>query len=128
MVVDSSAIVAILFNEPDAERYVRVMADAAHAVISAMSYVELGMIGASRRGLTRADIDRRLAAGNIAVAPVGEAQAHRAFEAFLRYGKGRHPARLNLGDCFAYALAKEHGEPLLFKGEDFAQTDVESAL
>ena len=69
-----------------------------------------------------------LRSSGIAIEPVTEEQAHRAHQAFCDYGKGRHPAGLNFGDCFAYALAKVTGEPLLFKGEDFAKTDVVSAL
>ena len=103
-------------------------ADEAPVLARELGYRDTMIVAGELFHLLVIEGDRRLAAGNIAVAPVSEGQAHRAFEAFLRYGKGRHPARLNLGDCFAYALAKERGEPLLFKGDDFARTDIEPAL
>jgi len=128
MVVDTSALAAILFREPDADRYAQRLADVPKARISAVSYVELGMITASSRGLARDELDRWLVAVGVATDAVDDRQARLALEAFLTYGKGRHPACLNICDCFAYALAKHRREPLLFKGNDFARTDIASAL
>lgn len=124
MVVDTSALAAILFEEPGADAFARRLADARAARMSAVSYVELGMITASSRGMKPAELDRWLETIGIAVVAVDTRQARLALGALLAFGKGRHPARLNIGDCFAYALAKAFGEPLLFKGEDFARTDV----
>ena len=128
MVVDTSALMAILLDEPEAERFGRVVAEAPRAVLSSANYVEFGMLAYTRRNLSVARIDLTLDRWGVTIVPVSPAQARLAVEAFARYGKGNHPARLNYGDCFAYALAKERGEPLLFKGEDFARTDIAAAL
>jgi ribonuclease VapC len=124
MIVDTSALLAVLLGEHDDQVIARTIADAPTRTMSAASYVELTMVALSRRGTTRAEIDRRLDDWRIAVAPVTVGQARLAADAFGRFGKGRHPAALNLGDCFAYALARERNEPLLFKGDGFARTDV----
>lgn len=129
MVVDTSAVVAILFNEPDARRYANALASAARRLISAVTRVELAFAVEGRKGEPgRADLERLLDAGGFEVVSVTPAQAMRAIDAFLRFGRGRHPASLNIGDCFVYALAATMEEPLLFKGEDFAQTDIRLAL
>lgn len=126
MVVDTSALVAILREEPEAEAFADLLARAADPLISAATLFECSMVQAkTRRGLENLD-DLLLAAG-IRVAAVDVAQAHAARDAWMRYGKGRSPARLNFGDCFSYALAMTTGRPLLCKGEDFAQTDVVAA-
>ena len=127
MVVDTSALVAILFREPEAELFEATIAAAVEPVVSAVALVELGMVALGRRGFTPAEIEDRLRRWGLAIQPVTAAGARLALDAFARYGKGRHPAALNFGDCFAYALAKDRGEPPLFKGNDFAQTDVTPA-
>jgi ribonuclease VapC len=128
MVVDTSALVAILLGEPEAARFGRAIATAGRCAMSAASYVEFGMLAASHVSFDTSAVDAALRRWRIEVLPVTAARARLALEAFHAFGKGRHKARLNFGDCFAYALAKERGEPLLFKGGDFALTDVAAAL
>lgn len=97
--------------------------------ISAATLLEASMVFEGRVGHRgAAELDQLIASLGIAVIPFTQSQAALAREAFRRFGKGRHPARLNFGDCIAYALAKERGEPLLFKGDDFSQTDIEAAI
>ena len=128
-VVDTSALAAILFAEADADRFARAIELAPVRYLSAANRVEMTLVIESRkRESGRADLERLLAEAAIETVPVTTEQAKLACEAFRRFGKGRHPAALNFGDVFAYALAKSLGEPLLFKGEDFARTDVEPAL
>lgn len=126
MIVDSSAIIAILRDEPDAADHQLALAAAATRRMSAATLVEAGIVaGPSRRG----DLDDLVAAAGIEVVALDAVQARVALEAHDRYGRGSgSPARLNLGDCFTYALAKESGEPLLFQGDDFTHTDLASAL
>lgn len=125
MVIDSSAVIAVLLDEPerlDFDR--RIEADPIH-LISAVGRVEAGMVIEARKGEAgRQMLDRflRLIAADIVA--VTSQQAELAMEAFRQFGKGRHRAGLNIGDCFAYAASKATGEPLLFKGNDFAQTDI----
>lgn len=129
MIVDSSALIAILFQEPDARRYADALALEARPAASAVTFVETAMVAEGRGGAPSGEeFDLFLAETAIEVVPVGAQQARLARDAWRRYGKGRHPAGLNLGDCFAYALAKERDEPLLFKGDDFARTDVKAAI
>ncbi|HXT80604.1 MAG TPA: type II toxin-antitoxin system VapC family toxin [Acetobacteraceae bacterium] len=129
MVVDTSALVAVLLREPDAERFDRALAETPVRLISAVTRVELSFVIESRKhGAGRADLERLLRAGEFEVASVTSDQAEIAIEAFRRFGKGRHRAGLNIGDCFAYALAVATGYPLLFKGNDFAHTDIRPAL
>jgi ribonuclease VapC len=129
MVIDTSAIVAILFDEPECDRFTRLIEETSIALVSAVSRVEAALVIEGRKGEDgRERLDRffRLTAAEIvAVTPE---QAELAVEAFRRFGRGRHPAALNIGDCFAYALARATGEPLLFKGDDFAQTDIIAAV
>ena len=129
MVLDTSALLAILLNEPEQRRFNEAIERAGRCAVSAATFVEVSMILESRHGAegVRA-FDRLVAAARIAVVPVDAAQADAAREAFRQYGKGRHPAGLNFGDCFAYALARSRGEPLLFKGAGFAMTDLRDAL
>jgi ribonuclease VapC len=127
MVVDTSAIVAIVFREPDRTFLYDKILDSASAQISAVSYMEAGMVLTSRLGNAEKALDEILDELSIGVVPVTPIQAKLALEAFRRYGKGRHPAALNFGDCFSYALAKSAAEPLLFKGADFTRTDVQVA-
>ena len=125
MVVDSSAIVAILFDEPEREIFVALLAAATSRLMSAAGRVELTIVIEGRkRDAGRMELDLFLREAAIEIVPVTPEQADLACEAFRCFGKGRHPASLNFGDCFAYALAKETGEPLLCKGDDFARTDI----
>jgi ribonuclease VapC len=124
MVVDTSALIAILLQEQDARIYAEAIATADTAALSAASYVELAVVSLSRGVRGRAELEATLADAAIGIVPVTLDQARVAAGAYERYGNGRHPAALNFGDCFAYALAMVRGEPLLFKGADFALTDV----
>jgi ribonuclease VapC len=127
VIVDPSALVAIVLQEPEAAAVARLIAAAPVVRISAASYVELGIVVDRRRdpAITGA-LDALLEDLRIQIEPVTERQARIARAASQRYGRGSgHPARLNLGDCFSYALARDLGEPLLFKGGDFAHTDIE---
>jgi ribonuclease VapC len=130
MVIDTSALIAIALREPERRAFGRAILLADRPRLSAANAVEFVAVYAGRR---RQDdplsvLDRLTGALRIETAPVDEAQWRAAADALLRFGKGRHPARLNLGDSFAYALAKVTGEPLLFKGNDFALTDIASAI
>ena len=130
IVVDTSAIIAILAREPEAEAIRRVLAASDATRISAATLVETTQI-ATRWGdhVATAGLDGFLAAFEMEIAPFDEAQSRLAREAFLAFGKGRgHPAQLNQMDCIAYALAKSLDAPLLFKGDDFTKTDIKSAL
>lgn len=128
MIVDSSALVAVLRAEPEAEAMLRVI-DCSDCCVSAVSFVEAAVvIDRSGDPVASRRLDELLRETEISIEPVTVEQAKIAREAYRDFGKGRHRARLNLGDCFAYALAKERGEPLLFKGKDFCYTDVEPAL
>ncbi len=125
MIVDTSAIVAILYREPEAAAFVRLIHDADVCRISVASYVELSMVIESQlgpEGMRQAEAFLRRA--GITIEAVTVDQGELARQAFLDFGKGRHKAGLNFGDCFSYALAKAMGEPLLFKGDDFSRTDV----
>ncbi len=123
MVVDTSAILAILLREPDAARFARAVAEASHRQVSAAGVVETGIVLLARTG-SDAELDEWIAAVGATVSPVTAEQSVLARVAYREYGKGRHPAALNYGDRFAYALAKASGEPLLFTGNDFGQTDI----
>ncbi len=129
MIVDTSAIVAVVLQEDDNRRY-REMVAAARAVrVSAATLVEATMVLEGRAGDEGASgLESWITGIGVDVCPVTERTARIAQEGWRRFGKGRHKAGLNLGDCFAYALAIERDEPLLFKGDDFAQTDVKRAL
>ncbi len=129
MIVDTSAMVAILYREPEASAFVQLIHDAGDIRISVANYVELSIVVENQlgpNGLRQADAFLRRA--GIIIEPVTAEQGELARQAFLDFGKGRHKAGLNFGDCFAYALAKATGEALLFKGNDFSQTDIEPAL
>lgn len=129
MIVDASAVLAILFDEEDAELFARVLHEVDDCRMSAVTYLEaaIRVDGAGDAEAGEA-FDDFLTAAGVEIAPVTVAQARLARQAYRRFGKGRHPAGLNLGDCFAYALAVAGGEPLLCKGEDFARTDLQPAL
>ncbi|HZS82781.1 MAG TPA: type II toxin-antitoxin system VapC family toxin [Stellaceae bacterium] len=130
MIVDSSAIIAILRAEPEASGCAHAIATAEQCRISAANYLEAAVvIDGSDDPIASRRLDQLIAEAQIAIEPVTEVQARVAREAYRDFGRGRgHPAGLNFGDCFAYALAKTTGEPLLFKGKDFAHTDIKSAL
>lgn len=129
MIVDTSALAAILFGEGDALAYARALLDEGGAAISAANLVELTMVVEGRAGAGAGpEVDDLLNRFDISILPVTRQQAEMARQAWRRFGRGRHPAALNLGDCFSYALAMDRGQPLLFKGDDFAQTDVKAAL
>jgi len=129
MIVDSSAVLAILFNESDAQSYARAITEADSCRISAANFVEVAIVvEAQTKDSGSRQFDAFFRRASIAIEPVTEEQAHAARQAYTDFGKGRHPAGLNFGDCFAYALAKTTGEALLFKGEDFKKTDIISAL
>lgn len=125
MIVDSSALVAIIFDEPEADAFLALLMGAA-ASMSAATYFETGMVidRKAEDDFAAEAFERLLTMTEIEVVPVTRQQAMLARLAYRKYGKGNHEARLDFGDCFAYALARETGEPLLFKGDDFAQTDV----
>ena len=125
MIIDSSALLAILQKEPEAMRLHEAIAHDPVRIVSGANWLELGMVAYQRgkdEGLR--DVDLMLLKYGLEITAVTPRQVDTARRAFVQFGKGNHPARLNFGDCFAYALAKDTGEPLLFKGEDFAQTDV----
>jgi ribonuclease VapC len=125
MIIDTSALVAILDQEPEAERIARALAATPERMLSAANQVEVGIVMQARRGDDGArDVDLLLAKLRVEIVPFTARQAEIARKAFRRYGRGRHDAKLNFGDCFAYALAKDASAPLLFKGDDFGQTDV----
>jgi ribonuclease VapC len=129
MVIDTSALVAILRNEPERERFVQAIEEADVALVSAAALVETSIVIESRYGAMGVrDLDVFIDRAGIEIAAVDAEQAREARRAFSRYGKGRSDAALNFGDCFSYALALTAGEPLLFKGDDFSRTDVVSAL
>jgi ribonuclease VapC len=128
MIIDTSALSAIFFGEPESDVYIRLIHEADRCRMSAANFVELSMVIDSQLGpeaLRQCDMFLRRA--EIVIEPVTVEHAHLARQGFLDFGKGRHPAGLNFGDCFAYALAKASDEPLLYKGEDFSKTDIEPA-
>ena len=129
MVIDTSALVAILLGEDDAQRYARAIVEHGNRLISSFSVLEASLVIEARKGESGGrELDLLLARAGIESVPLLPEHVALAREAWRRYGKGRHAAALNIGDCCAYALAKYAGEPLLFKGADFGKTDIESAL
>ena len=125
MVIDTSALVAILRDEPERNVFNQAIAAADTRTLSVASFLEASMVIESRLGPEGVrDLDLLIAKAGIELAAIDADQAYVARTAFRTYGKGRHPAGLKLGDCFAYALAKTTGEPLLFKGSDFPLTDI----
>ncbi len=125
MVIDTSAIMAILTREPTADRLVAAVEADATRRVSAATVVEAALVLLGRYGEAgEPQLDRLLRGIGAEIVPVGEEQANLARDAALRFGRGRHPAGLNFGDCFSYALSVARDEPLLFVGDDFSQTDV----
>lgn len=128
MIVDTSALMAVILGEADAETYLKAMAGAPTLAVSAVSLTEALIVAEARQGPeAAADLGALLAELEAEVVAVDEGQAEAAASAWRRFGKGRHSAGLNLGDTFSYALAGTRGEPLLFKGRDFEATDVMQA-
>jgi ribonuclease VapC len=128
MIIDTSALVAILFGEPEAERYIGIIHRADRVAISVANFVELALVIERQIGPKLArQCDAFFERAQIVIEPVTTQQGFLARQAYLDFGKGRHSAGLNFGDCFAYALAKATGEPLLYKGKDFAKTDIAAA-
>lgn len=129
MIVDTSALIAILLAEPGFEVFDEAIVAARSCKVSAPTFVEISIILESRTGpqgvLLAESVFRRL---NISIEPLTAEQALLARQGFSDHGKGRHPAGLNFGDCFSYGLAKATGEPLLFKGDDFRKTDIAPAI
>jgi ribonuclease VapC len=130
VILDSSVLIAILRNEPEAAAFAAAIERTAHCRISAVNYVEAAVVSdKSRDPIARHRFDELAKEIGLTVEAVTREQARIAREAYRDFGKGSgHPARLNLGDCFAYALARESGEPLLFKGDDFLRTDLTPAI
>ena len=129
MIVDSSALVAIIFDEPERAAFLRALEGAPIARIAAPTVVEIGVVLRGKQPDKGAqDLDILLRGLRIQVEPFTQAHALLAWEAYETFGKGRHKARLNFGDTFSYALSKATGEPLLFKGADFSQTDITRAV
>lgn len=129
MIVDASAVLTVLFGEEGAAEYDRAMVEAPHCRMSVANFLEAAMVLESRIGASGGrDLDAFIEETPIELAPVTADHAHAARRAWRRFGKGNHPAGLNFGDCFAYALAETTGEPLLFKGADFPLTDIEDAF
>ena len=126
MVVDTSAVIAILFNEPETESFVRALADDSKKMISAFNALESAIVIEAKKGEAGGrELDLLLHRARIEIISLNGDQVEIALTAWRKYGKGNHPAGLNIGDCCAYALAKYSGEPLLFKGKDFSQTDIQ---
>jgi len=126
MVIDTSALVAIFLGEPERKLLLDLLLQAQTRMISAATVLEAGIVLEARRGESAGrEFDLLLVRANLQIVAVDSEQTEIARSAWRKYGKGRHPAGLNFGDCFAYALAKFAGEPLLAKETDFAATDIE---
>jgi ribonuclease VapC len=129
-VIDTSALIAVLREEPDAPRYADALERFESLTMSAGTLLEVGTVVLHKRGMKRLpELYDLIAMSRIEIAALTETHARDAIDAYGRFGKcTRHPAQLNFGDCFSYALAKALDQPLLYKGDDFAQTDIRSAL
>jgi ribonuclease VapC len=129
IVVDTSAIIAVLYREPEFREFLNLMTDAESCLVSAVTYFEASMVLIGRGTAAAAkELDAFIERIAIEVVPFDYTLAKRAGDAFICFGRGRHPARLNFGDCVSYALAQTRGLPLLYKGNDFLRTDVVSAV
>ncbi len=129
MVIDTSALLAILQNEPERREFNEAIEEAASLMLSVANFVESSMVIETRYGIEGLrDLDLLIDRAGVRLVGVDVEQGREARRAIGRFGKGRHPAGLNYGDCFAYALARVLGEPLLFKGNDFSQTDLTPVL
>jgi ribonuclease VapC len=129
IVADTSALIAILRREPEADNFLRIIIRSDLCLVLSVSVMEVSLVLGGRKGddTSWLGLDQLIARAGIEVVPQDRLLAEIAREAFLRFGKGRHPARLNMGDCAAYALARSRGLPLLFKGADFSKTDIVAA-
>lgn len=126
IVIDSSALCAILLGEPEAEELMELLAASSLRWMSAFNHLETSVVIGTRKGLPGLlDLDAFIQRLRIEIVPLSQEQALLARDCYQQYGKGRHPAGLNLGDCCAHALSRYSGYPLLFKGEDFPRTDVQ---
>jgi len=129
MVVDTSALIAILLGEPETEFFVRVLADDPKKMISAFNALESAIVIEAKKGEAGGrELDLLMHRARIEIIPLNGDQVELALTAWRKYGKGNHAAGLNIGDCCAYALAKYSGEPLLFKGKDFSRTDIRPVI
>ena len=130
MIADASAILAILLKEPEEYRFADILTEEPDPVgLSPVNYLEIALrVDRGDMIETSEKLDQIISRMNVKVTEVTPEQAYLAREAYQKFGRGHHPAKLNLGDCFAYALSRARGEPLLFKGDDFTKTDVEVAL
>jgi ribonuclease VapC len=129
LVIDTSALLAVLFVEDDAQTYAQALLSSAERRMAAPTWVESMQVATARRGnIGQEGLQELLIRLDVEVVAFDAGLARMAYEAWLHFGKGRHPAALNFGDCFSYALAKQRGEPLLFKGDDFSRTDLTAAL
>jgi ribonuclease VapC len=126
MVIDTSALLAIFLAEPERQHFLKLLTDAGTRLMSAANVLETGIVLEAKRGEAAGrEFDLFVVRTNLEVIAVDAEQVEIARSAWRKYGRGRHPAGLNFGDCFAYAVAKSSGEPLLAKGTDFTQTDIE---
>ncbi|MEM8643039.1 MAG: type II toxin-antitoxin system VapC family toxin [Cyanobacteria bacterium P01_G01_bin.54] len=126
MIIDPSAVLAMIYAEAEAEIFLKLITQYQPCLLASPSYVELSIVLGTRHGEKGLkNLDLLLKELSITVVPFTPKQAQLGAEAFLKFGKGRHPAKLNMGDCFSYALAKNTGQPLLFKGNDFSRTDID---
>ena len=129
MIIDTSAVLAVLFAEGDAQAYANAIAGAESRLMSAANYLEAGVVVDHQLGAAAGrQLDAFIERAEIGIESVTKEQADLARQAYSDFGKGRHPAGLNFGDCFAYALSKSTRLPLLFKGDDFSHTDLTSVL
>ena len=129
MVVDTSALIAILFGEPETESFVQALVNDPKKMISAFNILESAIVVEAKKGEAGGrELDLLVHRARIEIIPLNGDQVELALAAWRKYGKGNHPAGLNIGDCCAYALAKYSGEPLLFKGRDFSQTDIRPVI
>ena len=129
MVIDTSAVIAILLGEPEAESFARALLTDGKRLMSAFSALEAGIIIEAKKGAAGGrELELLLHRARIEISAFTSEQQELALAAWRKYGKGRHPAGLNIGDCCSYALARSVNEPLLFKGTDFSKTDLQAAL
>jgi ribonuclease VapC len=129
MVVDTSALIAILFGEPETESFVQALVNDPKKMISAFNILESAIVVEAKKGEAGGrELDLLVHRARIEIIPLNTDQVEVALAAWRKHGKGNHPAGLNIGDCCAYALAKYSGEPLLFKGRDFSQTDIRPVI
>ncbi|MEN9864774.1 MAG: hypothetical protein RL748_364 [Pseudomonadota bacterium] len=129
MVIDSSALISVLLGESDANRFITAINTGAPLLMAAPTWVEAAMVITARKGAAGfQEFEQLIAASGIEIVKFDQELAREAYLAWQRFGKGRHPASLNMGDCFSYALAKHRKDVLLFKGDDFPKTDLVAAV